>query len=417
LGLITYCPFSLHSQDTSYARKTIKQLCSKQYYGRGYYRNGAKKASIFIAKEMKKTGLKTLPNRDNCFQKFNFTVNKIQNIQLSVNGLKLIPGRDYIVDAGAIGATESLNTTYIITEKTIRDSSWIYQIPKTENNNKTPTIIVIDTLNFATEIKHKSLLQYINKYFRVVVFTRKLTWTVSTHAVYWRKIEILRSSIKEIPNPFKIKFHLKSKFTDQQQQNVIAYVKGTHSPDSFIFITAHYDHLGMMGPKAMFPGANDNACGVAMMLDLARYCSKNPQKYSIAFIAFAGEEAGLIGSHFYTQNPIVQLNNIRFLMNLDLVGTGENGGTVVNASIFKKEFSLLDSINRKNELLPKLIRRGKAANSDHYFFTEAGVPSFFLYLAGPRPSYHDVDDVPQTLTLAGYNGTFQLITRFFAAFQ
>ena len=117
-------------------------------------------------------------------------------------------------------------------------------------------------------------------------------------------------------------------------------VKGTAQPDSFIFITAHYDHLGGMGKDTYFPGANDNASGDALLLSLAKYYVAHPAKYSIGFILFAGEEAGLVGSKYYTENPIVPLKNIRFLINTDLAGTGDEGITVVNATEFPNEFAL-----------------------------------------------------------------------------
>ena len=88
--------------------------------------------------------------------------------------------------------------------------------------------------------------------------------------------------------------------------------------------SAHYDHLGMMGTTAIMNGANDNASGTAMMLTLMEYYSKNKPEYSLLFIAFGGEEAGLIGSKFYVENPTVPLKKIKSLLlfwqiqNLDL---------------------------------------------------------------------------------------------------
>jgi hypothetical protein len=91
--------------------------------------------------------------------------------------------------------------------------------------------------------------------------------------------------------------------------------------------------------------------------------------------------------------------------------------TVVNATIFPQDFALLESINAADTLLPEIRKRGKAANSDHYYFSEMGIPSFFWYQSGPRSAYHDVVDVPETLSLAGYNATFQLLTRYFRAIE
>src|SRR6185295_17501176 len=106
---------------------------------------------------------------------------------------------------------------------------------------------------------------------------------------------------------------------------------------------------------------------------------ENQPGCSIVFIAFAGEEAGLIGSKYYTDHPLFPLARIKFLINLDLLGTGDDGMMVVNATEYPNQFHLLDSINSVHQFLPKLGQRGKAKNSDHYYFTEHAVPSFFFY--------------------------------------
>jgi aminopeptidase YwaD len=183
-------------------------------------------------------------------------------------------------------------------------------------------------------------------------------------------------------------------------------------PDSFIFITAHYDHLGGLGKDTYFPGANDNASGIALLLNLAHYYVSHPQRYSIGFICFAGEEAGLIGSKYFTDNPLAPLKKIRFLLNTDLAGTGQEGITVVNATEFPKEFTLLQQINKENNLLAAVNARGKAANSDHYFFTEKGVPAFFFYTLGGIKAYHDVFDKAATLPLNEHEDLFKLVVKF-----
>ena len=188
-------------------------------------------------------------------------------------------------------------------------------------------------------------------------------------------------------------------------------------PDSFIFITAHYDHLGGMGLNTFFPGANDNASGVSLLLNLARYYSMSPQRYSIGFICFAGEEAGLVGSKFYTEYPLRPLDNIRFLLNTDLAGTGEEGITVVNATEFPEAFSLLKGINDEYKLLPAVKERGKAANSDHYYFSEKGVPAFFFYTMGGIKAYHDIFDRPETLPLDRHEELFRLVSLFVEGIQ
>src|SRR5690606_25798788 len=113
-----------------------------------------------------------------------------------------------------------------------------------------------------------------------------------------------------------------------------------------------------------------------------------------------------------TENPLIPLNQIRFLWNTDLAGTGDDGITVVNATEFSNEFELLKNINNEQQLLKQINARGKAANSDHYFFTEKGVPSFFFYTLGGSPAYHDVEDVANNISLSEIDDLVQLITRF-----
>jgi Zn-dependent M28 family amino/carboxypeptidase len=204
--------------------------------------------------------------------------------------------------------------------------------------------------------------------------------------------------------------------TQIKARNVIGMVEGTSVKDSFLVICAHYDHLGMLGKSVIFPGANDNASGSAMLMEMAREVSAKPLKYSVLFIAFSGEEAGLLGSFYFVENPLVPLSRIRFVMNLDLMGFGENGATVVNGSIYPELFERLKSINQSKNYLPELKVRGKAANSDHYPFSEKGVPAFFMYSLGGPGFYHDVDDKASTLSLARFPEIYRLILDFLRGF-
>jgi len=119
-----------------------------------------------------------------------------------------------------------------------------------------------------------------------------------------------------------------------------------------------------------------------------------------------------MGSRYFTENPLVKLKNIRFLTNTDLAGTGVDGITVVNATEFSKEFKIMLDINAQYNLLKAVNPRGKAANSDHYFFTEKGVPSFFFYTLGGITAYHDVFDIAATLPLNKHEDLFKLMIKF-----
>lgn len=165
-------------------------------------------------------------------------------------------------------------------------------------------------------------------------------------------------------------------------------------------------------PKTYFPGANDNASGTAMLISMADYFVENTSEYNIVFIAFAGEEAGLVGSEYFVKNKSMNFSKIKFLINLDIMGSGEEGITAVNGRIHESEFNQLKAINDEKQYLSQVKSRGETANSDHYHFHVKGVPSFFIYTMGPNKNYHDVYDTYEELSFSAYDNIVKLIVDF-----
>lgn len=372
--IVTFFSFlSFYSQDTTYARQVIKKLCSKELLGRGYVNDGVNKAASYISKELKTIGLSKFGKSYSQF--YSFPVNTFPGtMSVVLDGKPLIAGKHYLIYPSA---------------KTIKSG---FQLFKTDsvtyeaNDGKRPVPV---------KIKLK----------------KKLTYTVETELSDNTIIELLKDSfpseLKNVEVIFENKF-----IPNFKCQNLCGYIRGTQQPDSFIVFTAHYDHLGAMGKNAYFPGANDNASGVSVLLNLAKHYKAHPSKYSVAFIFFSGEEAGLLGSKYYSEHPIFPLSKIKFLTNLDLLGTGDDGIMVVNATVFKAQFEKLNQINSEKNYLKQIKQRGKAANSDHYWFTEKGVPSFFIYTMGGITAYHDIYDIEKTLPLTKYLDVCKLLIEF-----
>jgi len=367
LFLLLYS-FTCFAQDSIYVRKTINTLTAREFWGRGYTKNGMQKAADFLSKTYKEIGLQPMGNEFK--QNFSFPVNTFPGIMLvEINGKKLIPGKDFIVNNESKG---------------LKQRAMLQKIDSV-------------TYQASPDLQ--------------LVLKDKLTWSVAIAASSTTSVEVSKKSIGTAPK--EINVDIENQLIENfNASNVCGLVKGTQYPDSLLIITAHYDHLGGMGADTYFPGANDNAAGVATLLSLAKYYAANPQPYSIGFICFAAEEAGLLGSRYFVENPLVPLAKIKFLINLDLVGTGANGMTVVNASVYPKAFAELNQINNEHHYISKINPRGKAANSDHYFFTESGVPAFFIYTQGGPAAYHDVFDVADNLPLTEYNDLFKLIKGF-----
>ena len=243
----------------------------------------------------------------------------------------------------------------------------------------------------------------------IVPVEGKLTWSVAQEERTFPLIEIkaakILSTTKSIELAITNKFLLAHK-----AENVLGIIKGTS--DEWIIISAHYDHLGEMGPDALFPGANDNASGVAMLLGLAEWFKAHPPEHNLLFIAFAGEEAGLMGSNYCASNPLFDLKKVKLMVNLDILGTGDDGIMVVNATEQKKHFDKLVQINKKRKLLPQVKARGPSCNSDHCPFVKRGVPAIFIYTMGGITAYHDVFDRPETLPLTKFPEVYALLKEF-----
>lgn len=359
--------------DTVYAREVIKKLTSKEFFGRGYLNNGLDKASKYISSELSRFKVKPLFGTG-YFQWFDFNVNTFPgNLSLKVNNKLLKPGEDFIIGA----ESSSLKGKFNMLKK--------------------------DSVTFLSNAPAAKPF--------ILSVKRKLTQDVSTEAADYCRVEVLASKISGEIKTVEISAENKI-LTKYINKNVCGYIDGAVSNDTVVMFTAHYDHLGGMGKKVFFPGANDNASGVSVLLNLARYYSKNPPKYKTVFVFFAGEEIGLLGSMYFVDNKTVDLKKIKFLINLDLLGTGDDGIMVTNGYLHENEFKKLEEINKRENLVKDLKRRGKAKNSDHYWFTEAGVPAFFIYTLGGIKAYHDVYDVEKTLPLTDYPDVCRLITEF-----
>ena len=196
-----------------------------------------------------------------------------------------------------------------------------------------------------------------------------------------------------------------------RSQNVCGYIPG--ETDTMIVFTAHYEHLGMNG-DTIFYGAHDNASGTAAVMDLARMANLQRGHYTYVFLFFGGEESGLVGSHYFADNPLIRLSKVKLLINIDLFCGGEDGLMVVNANSRETApfVDMLQSINDERGYAKKVARRDNAANSDHYWFTSE-CPAIFIYtLGGPFGGYHSPTDTCDGCGLGNYMNYMTLLKSF-----
>ncbi len=201
--------------------------------------------------------------------------------------------------------------------------------------------------------------------------------------------------------------------------NVLGLVEGTDKKDEYVIITAHYDHVGTRNDTIIYYGADDDGSGTVSVLELAEAFAKakaegkGPRR-SILFMTVSGEEHGLWGSEYYSNNPVYPLNKTTVNLNIDMIGRigndymkdkdSANYVYVIGDNKISSDLTpITDAINGTYSKL-KLDRKYNDPadpnrfyyRSDHYNFAEKGVPIIF-YFNGVHPDYHRPTDTPDKI--------------------
>lgn len=402
-----------------YARWVVTELTSEKFSGRGYVENGMGKAAEFIANEFQQMGVQPIQNT--YFQEFSMNINVVKDANLKLNGKELRYGIDFLVDPASTSQSFQKKELYLFDpnsyQKALKNeqsfSEFIYQDMIQQQQKHIifpPHQFEVDSLNQyykhwanfyrAEENKDRAII-----FFSTDKLTASLSQSQKPIGRFFVKDEFYRKDLKIEDYFIETEF-----IPDYKVSNVLGKIKGKNS-DSLVVITAHYDHLGKVG-NTIFPGANDNASGTAFLLSMAKHYTKNQPEYDMIFMAFAAEEAGLLGSQYFVDNPLIDLSKIKFLLNFDIMGAGEDGIQIVNSSIFTKEYEKLLEINSKQNYVKQIKKRGEACNSDHCPFYLKGVPSFFIYTLGGKGFYHDPYDTGDSIDLAKFNQIQDLFISF-----
>ena len=193
-------------------------------------------------------------------------------------------------------------------------------------------------------------------------------------------------------------------------RNVVAILPGRDPAlrDQYVVVGAHYDHLGRGGPGTLDPdsvgvphnGADDNASGVAALLEVARRLALTPPGRSVLFLAFSGEEQGLLGSTHYVKNPVVPNDRVVAMLNFDMVGRLRENKLVAYGVETATEFrGLLDSLNARAGFV-LTAQGGGYGPSDHTSFTIVRRPVLHFF-TGTHPDYHRTSDDADKINVEG----------------
>ena len=203
-------------------------------------------------------------------------------------------------------------------------------------------------------------------------------------------------------------------------RNLIALLPGSDPRlrAEWVVIGAHYDHLGRGGPSSAAPdqqgqihnGADDNASGVAAMLEAARTLVRTRPARSVAFLAFTGEESGLLGSAFFAAHPAIPLNQIKAMLNLDMVGRLRSGPLIVYGTGTAAQW---DAILNSATAAEKVEFKGQPDGygpSDHTSFYMNDIPVLHFF-TNTHGDYHKPGDDWEKIDTAGLTKVARLVAR------
>jgi aminopeptidase YwaD len=203
-------------------------------------------------------------------------------------------------------------------------------------------------------------------------------------------------------------------------RNVIMILPGEDEllKNEYVIIGAHFDHLGMGGPSsrardtvAVHHGADDNASGVSEMIELAEKfaLTKGSHKRSLVFAAFSGEEMGLLGSKYFTENPLIDLTKVNAMINLDMVGRLQDSSSlqIGGAGTAEGLKGLVKSLSDTNLIRLTFSDEGYGP-SDHSSFYGKDIPVLF-YSTGAHLDYHTPRDTWDKINYTGMTEISNLI--------
>lgn len=204
-------------------------------------------------------------------------------------------------------------------------------------------------------------------------------------------------NVKPLVKNYEQPFSFMSKGNSYQGVNVLGLISGSCYADSYIVISAHYDHEGIKRGK-IYNGADDDASGISALFSLAEYFNSHPPKHSVILAAFDAEELGLEGSKYFVRNSVVPLKKIMINFNLDMISRSDKNELFAVGTRYSKTLEQI-VLNSNYSKKVKLLTGHDGSNwkedwtnsSDHGSFHKKGIP-FIYFGVEDHEDYHQPTD-------------------------
>ena len=414
------------AQDMAHYKRIVKELASAKYQGRGYAKGGANKAGKFLEKEYKKAGVDEVT-----LQPFTLDIQTFAG-KMEMEGLyaegegnqmvngkssngkwkKLTAGIDFSMREYSPGVKGEFPVYHVDTLHFDADKMFA-DLAKPEYKN------CLVACEFWFTYKHREAFSRLQTKDGCTNAGLIYTWPapIKFFKAYGHRVvdkPIVWVTPEAVEGVQRVKLNVDAKFLkDYECFNVISKIEGERHDSCYVF-TAHYDHLGNLGKKIFYAGANDNASGTATIVTLAAYYAKHRPKFDMYFLAFSGEDANLRGSTYFVEHPTFPLERIKYLFNIDMIGDNNPVEYCEVSDEGMKAFPLFEKINAQKRHFKELHRGDLAANSDHYVFAVRHVPCIFLEneKGDAFQYYHTIYDNWEHVVTDSYEPTFRLVRDF-----
>ena len=396
-------------------RNHIQYLADDKLEGRRTGTNGEKLAMEYISNQFKTIGL--LPKgTDGYYQAFDVIDGKQMNpsTYFIINDNKLQAGKDFFVFP--FSSNHTIEALPSIALKEV-DMPWFVDLKETVEENKSNPHFDIEEYIKANSKQAKSKGASAIIFYNTASIDDKLKFDPkdkteqSAIPVLYVNNEIAKKYFKDASATLSIK--LKTDIGEKKRigHNVIGYID--NGAATTVILGAHFDHLGYgedggslfrTGESQIHNGADDNASGTAALIELARKLKTSTAKNNnYLFIAFSGEELGLFGSKYFTEHSTVDLKNVDYMINMDMVGRLNDSSKVVTiggygtSPTWGETFSLL-----QKERSPFVFKYDSSGTgpSDHTSFYRKDIPVLF-YFTGLHSDYHKPSDDADKINYAG----------------
>lgn len=408
----------------------IQYLSDDKLEGRRTGTNGEKLAMEYISSQFRSIGL--LPKGSNEYYQA-FEVNEGKQIDaasaLSINGNNLVSGKDFFPFPFSPNQKMEALPSIAVQEA---EMPWFFDLKDQLEENKTNPHFDLANYIYTNCKKAKDrgasavILYNTSSIDDKLVFNGKDKSEMLSIPVLYVKKEAAAKYFKDPSATLTIKFTTALSEKKRTGHNVVGYIDNGAS--TTVILGAHFDHLGYgedgnsrhtTHEPSIHNGADDNASGTAALIELAKKLKQSKAKNNnYLFIAFSGEELGLYGSKYFTENPTIDLKLANYMINMDMVGRLSDstkaltiGGYGTSPS-WGNYYKAFDSLATKSILNPWLVFKYDSSGtgpSDHTSFYRKDIPVLF-YFTGLHTDYHKPSDDADKINYNGIASILQHIT-------